>query len=675
MNLDLTSFAFGSALEQGTGTPSWGTSLGQSRPDYKFTYPGAEAIVVGMVYCSVPKEYVSLPLGRGGRTYNAAESNECQLASLFRKVYINDINIGRPFILVLTKELSASHSGRRSIKYSDKITYEDENEFLSNETFIKDAREILHLSKDACWFIYKFEIKNQDELHMYAVVVDEEDSVTYENSSIRRGEWLKLIENQENLNSGSKKDKSTSLIYSVKDLDLENLQVIYYGAPGTGKSFKVENEGTENDRIRTTFHPDSDYSTFVGCYKPQQDKDDPKRIVYKFEGQSFTKAYIEAWKRLICPQLGQSIKYTLVIEEINRGNCAQIFGDIFQLLDRNEKGFSRYGISPDEDLSSHLREKFENLKSEFDNAGFSTIADGTEMKLPPNLSILATMNTSDQSLFPIDSAFKRRWDWEYIPIQYKPKDEHGNTIANKIDIDGTIYDWGRFIKAVNDRIYSLTHSEDKQLGYFFVCPAKGEGITKQRFVSKVVFYLWSDIYKDYVGRNDSIFKFTEDGNEKNKVDHSFNSFFQDGEIKVSLVKSFIGQFEGVEDDGNDEDDESGSKRNQYLINGNGPFAGKELAFEAMKLYINNNPNKTPQEIVNEWNALGVSNSLVNNQTFVATTQFYRSKPVPCNGGSVWVTTYGWTFNPSPSCPTPTIPMLIQEINGEDWGINIEIIEQ
>ena len=452
-------------------------------------------------------------------------------------------------------------------------------------------------------------------------------------------------------------------------------QIIYYGAPGTGKSYKVENRPneTEDDRIRTTFHPDTDYSSFVGCYKPQQDKEDPKKIIYKFEGQCFAKAYVEAWKRLLeeTPR-----NYTLVIEEINRGNCAQIFGDIFQLLDRKDDGFSQYDIQPDEDLAAYLRDEFTGTTFPVQ---YAKIADGSKMVLPPNLSIIATMNTSDQSLFPIDSAFKRRWDWEYIPIQYKPKDEHGNTIANKIDIDGTIYDWGRFIKAVNDRIYSLTHSEDKQLGYFFVRPAKGEGITKHRFVSKVVFYLWSDIYKDYVGRNDSIFKFSEDGDEKNKVDHSFNSFFEDGEIKVSLVKDFIEQFKEVKEsaiviEDSDEDDESGSKRNQYRINGDGPFAGKDLAFEAMKLYVNNNPNKTPQEIVNDWNTMAISNSLVNNQTFVATTQFYRAKPVPYNGGTVWVTTYGWTFNPSPTCPTPTIPMLIQEIKEKDWGINIEIIE-
>lgn len=372
-------------------------------------------------------------------------------------------------------------------------------------------------------------------------------------------------------------ESQNNTFFHYKDIKCE--QIIYYGAPGTGKSFKVENrpDETEDDRIRTTFHPDTDYSSFVGCYKPQQDKDDPKKIIYKFEGQCFAKAYVEAWKRLLeeTPR-----NYTLVIEEINRGNCAQIFGDIFQLLDRKDDGFSQYDIQPDEDLAAYLRDEFTGTTFP---VKYAKIADGSKMVLPPNLSIIATMNTSDQSLFPIDSAFKRRWDWEYIPIQYKPKNEQGHTIANKIDIDGSIYDWGMFIKEVNDRIYNLTKSEDKQLGYFFVRPSKGENITMQRFVSKVIFYLWSDIYKDYAGRDNSIFKFSEDDDENNKKDHSFNSFFDNGVIQVNLVKKFIEQFVKTESIVNDI---------KLLINGkdakislNGTWGGRSVA-EALSLLTN-----------------------------------------------------------------------------------------
>ena len=462
-------------------------------------------------------------------------------------------------------------------------------------------------------------------------------------------------------------------LYDVTVMRTE--QIIYFGAPGTGKSFKVEHrEGeTEEDRIRTTFHPDTDYSSFVGCYKPMQDEDDPKKIVYKFEGQSFTKAYVEAWKRLVARKEGQNINYTLVIEEINRGNCAQIFGDIFQLLDRNEDGFSQYGIQPDEDLTTFLMEEFERkeIKDKLIEQGFGRIADGTEMKLPPNLSIIATMNTSDQSLFPIDSAFKRRWDWEYIPIKYEPKNAEGHTIANKIDIEGTIYDWGKFIKAVNKRIYDLTKSEDKELGYFFVRPAKGENITTQRFVSKVIFYLWSDIYKDYAGRDNSIFKFSEDGDEKNRIEHSFNSFFENGFIQVNLVKKFIEQFVVKESNTSIvEFKEDPNKYNPtYNINGEGDYSARKLPSEVMRLYVKAFSDKTPEQVVDEWLSLGVNVS-----HFVETVEQYeertdekdRVERIEWENGVVYVTTHGWVYSTNEQYKVSTILQFINAVNKRKW---------
>ena len=181
-------------------------------------------------------------------------------------------------------------------------------------------------------------------------------------------------------------------------------QKIYFGTPGSGKSWiiKQQYEQDESKVFRTTFHPDTDYASFVGCYKPVKDKEDEKKIVYEFVPQAFTDAYVAAWSDLEHP-------YYLIIEEINRGNCAQIFGDLFQLLDRNKDGYSEYPIKADHDLKDYLVEHLPE-----DNEG---IRDG-KLCLPPNLSIIASMNTSDQSLFPMDSAFKRRWSWEYVPIDY-----------------------------------------------------------------------------------------------------------------------------------------------------------------------------------------------------------------------------------------------------------------
>lgn len=313
------------------------------------------------------------------------------------------------------------------------------------------------------------------------------------------------------------------------------LQQIFFGAPGVGKSHHLKSVyKNEDDVIRITFHPETDYSSFVGCYKPQSEGNE---IVYKFQGQAFTEAYVKAWKRYVGDDERKDT--FLVIEEINRGNCAQIFGDIFQLLDRNDQGFSDYSIIPDKDLQTYLHDQFVNIADALGKIN-KDVSQGTVMVLPPNLHILATMNTSDQSLFPIDSAFKRRWDWVYMPIETTPPNTGGK---REIHTDKFAYDWGEFLTQVNKRIHSSTLSEDKQLGFWFVKPKGKDGIISvSDFVSKVVFFLWNDIYKDYVDDASSIFNFAEDGNpdSKEKTRHTFRDFipkFQ--EVNEYLVDAFI----------------------------------------------------------------------------------------------------------------------------------------
>lgn len=298
--------------------------------------------------------------------------------------------------------------------------------------------------------------------------------------------------------------------------ELSSLQIIYFGAPGTGKSHNINKTVNDYNSIRTTFHPDSDYSTFVGCYKPMKNPVN-NEITYEFVPQAFTTAYVKAWSNLDYP-------YYLVIEEINRGNCAQVFGDIFQLLDRNNTGYSSYKITPDMDLQQYLCEKFEKVDIDDED-----IKKGVKMQLPANLHILATMNTSDQSLFPIDSAFKRRWDWKYIPIDYTDKGHY-------ISCGEKQYMWVDFLEKVNVRIESVTQSEDKKMGGWFVKPIDKE-ITADKFVSKVVFYLWNDIFKDFAHNGNTIFK-----NEfKN-----FNSFFDyNGDVKESVLESFLDSLEVI----------------------------------------------------------------------------------------------------------------------------------
>lgn len=318
-----------------------------------------------------------------------------------------------------------------------------------------------------------------------------------------------------------------------------SLQQIFYGAPGTGKSHTINEETAGEDVIRTTFHPDTDYSTFVGAYKPTtleetvmtvigtkavpvENADGTLRteskIVYEFVAQAFLQAYVEAWKK-VAEAEGEPKKQYLVIEEINRGNCAQIFGDLFQLLDRNDSGFSDYPIQADSDMKRQLQKAFEGLeltnKETLNNLYKGRkIADGVMngdiLLLPNNLYIWATMNTSDQSLFPIDSAFKRRWDWTYMPIS----DAHKEWT---IELDGQHYDWWEFLTRINAKISSMTSSEDKKLGYFF-CKAEDNVISAQKFVGKVIFYLWNDVFKDYEF-GDAIF------NDKDGSKLSFDKFY------------------------------------------------------------------------------------------------------------------------------------------------------
>lgn len=451
-------------------------------------------------------------------------------------------------------------------------------------------------------------------------------------------------------------------VYNAAGGNTSTLQTIYFGSPGTGKSRQVKDslkDVPEGQIFRTTFHPDSDYASFVGCYKPMchsvaaqtckvldydelvaklkqtlgehssnltagfalfgfecresihdmeksgehtisklvedaykagstydttiragmQIKEEAalpesSRISYEFSPQVFTKAYCKAWKNPDKP-------IYLIIEEINRGNCAQIFGDLFQLLDRKD-GVSEYPIDADTDLRFYLEEELSNTE-DGETDGSEGIAGG-KLRLPSNFNIIATMNTSDQSLFPMDSAFKRRWEWKYIPTTApKGKDRQMElTIKNsietkdgrKINAGNYEYSWKDFLSNINARILNVTHSEDKQLGYWFVKADEVSGsISISTFVSKVVFYLWNDVFKD-VGAKDTN-PFTIKVNGKNEI-MSFNSFFEEnteGKVVESLgvLHTFLANVgltpepvlmeksETDGDSGNGNEDQSGSE--------------------------------------------------------------------------------------------------------------------
>ncbi|SEV82901.1 AAA domain (dynein-related subfamily) [Prevotella sp. khp7] len=402
------------------------------------------------------------------------------------------------------------------------------------------------------------------------------------------------------------------------------LQQIFYGAPGTGKSFEINRLTKNKEVIRTTFHPDSDYSTFVGAYKPTSvevpvrdvtgkviiengKQVTENRIVYEFVEQAFLQAYIKAWKAYAAAESGEPTEQFLVIEEINRGNCAQIFGDLFQLLDRNRFGFSDYPITADKDMKKQLAKAFngiivsdaESINGIYDRDVVNGVISGDILLLPNNLYIWATMNTSDQSLFPIDSAFKRRWDWKYVPI-CEGVNENGEKLGYKLKVVGKEYDWWTFLEKINHEIDEQTKSEDKKLGYFF-CKAHDGVIDAETFVSKVVFYLWNDVFKDQ-----DVASVFSDGDEE----LTFSKFYDTDALGKAVIKedkvevflknlgvpplAIDSTFEGVED----EAEGDGNNYDRYSFNGSDPKGKSELGLTIVSKYLKEHQNFTFQEIKN-----------------------------------------------------------------------------
>ena len=544
MKIDITSLCFGFKIEKenDSGTAAWATSIGQAPKDICYIdteRDGLGEIVYGMMYKS-HSDFENLKVRDVAGLEKKEEprgDRERMMFSVFEDVYVNNKKVEGIYTLSYEREDSTSHKNRLHICYAKYLTYKGH----SNKETLKKMAKVLGCSDDACWFVTDISIKKQSDLHFTAIVVNPTKSMIYADSKARKQAWETLVPEIDN---------------SIRDND--TLQQIYYGAPGTGKSHKIKDDADvkaadeKNLVFRTTFHPDSDYSTFVGAYKPTTTKkavrnvagdivkDTNKQevyedcITYSFIPQTFLQAYVAAWNN-------PDDKVFLVIEEINRGNCAQIFGDLFQLLDRDDEGASEYPIMADKDLAKYLNGNDEEGRPVLTNK--DGIKDG-KLRLPKNLHIWATMNTSDQSLFPIDSAFKRRWEWKYIKIK-EGRDENGNKldwkVNVKIDDAGEQLSWWAFIQKINEIIASMTSSADKQLGYFFCC-AKDGVIDEETFVSKVIFYLWNDVFKDYGFEDASLFRYKEtiDGKETEK-DLTFPDFYdEDGEkVNTERLTDFV----------------------------------------------------------------------------------------------------------------------------------------
>lgn len=568
--------------------------------------------------------------------------------------------------------------------------------FLKNEVKLGDSS----YSK-ACIQMFGVELNNTDKVRVYLnnftdlIISDDVMSVNQHLSDCSMPEIYPeiTIESAEeffnyfSIEFIDSVEESSSIEYS--------LQQIFYGAPGTGKSHTINKETKDEDIIRTTFHPDTDYSTFVGAYKPTTKEVDLRdlsghkvvedgevvkedRIVYEFVAQSFLQAYISAWKKYADANEDGPQKQYLVIEEINRGNCAQIFGDLFQLLDRNDYGFSDYPIKADADMKRQLQKAFAGLviaQKDKINAMYegkdivSQVLNGDILLLPNNLYIWATMNTSDQSLFPIDSAFKRRWDWTYMPISNAEKDWI-------IEVDGSKYDWWQFLEKINEKIGSTTNFEDKKLGYFF-CKAQDGVISAKTFVGKVIFYLWNDVFKDYEF-GDAIFN-DEDGS-KLSFDKFYTSEGKNSKVVEEKVALFLKNLRlipieiskeesEIEDEDGNTPESNSRNYDKFTVNDGAECAKNKLAIECIKEYIKLNPDITAQEVYEKWTSLGsiVPHFIETKEQFDSRTDnSKRSDAVDCYGIPIYVARNGYGSNGKAD-------ILMKLVNEKNWGITIKKI--
>lgn len=249
--------------------------------------------------------------------------------------------------------------------------------------------------------------------------------------------------------------------------------VIYYGAPGTGKSYAVDKLVVERYAVRTVFHADTQNSDFVGCLKPRMQGND---IRYEFRPGPFTSAIVNA-------ALTPDSQHWLVIEEINRASAAAVFGEIFQLLDRNAStGSSAYSVSlADNDMLEYIQ------------AAAPTALVNGKLKLPGNLSLLATMNSSDQAVMPLDTAFKRRWKFKYIPLNFTNCAQGQLSISDSEGVKGSI-SWGEFARGVNQILSNNGIPEDRHLGPFFLTQAELKD-SIEALTGKLFMYLWDDVLR------------------------------------------------------------------------------------------------------------------------------------------------------------------------------------
>lgn len=454
MKLDFATLAFGYKVQSGGNTPNWATALGQGAGHKINNTPEIDEIIKGMLYSGVPVAYTKTKIGKGGNMVSGATPNTpISLAAVFNRVFVNDTIIanGR-FVLLITKDQTGAHAGRFKLKYSPSNTYDDGTNTFDNQIFFDQVKAQLGLADNACWFVSDINIRNQNELIFKTYIVEKNGPVTYADGHSLHEAWSVAAPFLAPYKGGDDKELKTG----------EN--IILYGVPGCGKSHKIKTEYCDNENVmeRVVFHPDYTYSDFVGQILPENING---HISYPFVPGPFTRILRKAVD-------DPNYNYYLIIEELNRGNAPAIFGEVFQLLDRID-GVSEYGIN-NADIA----------RAVYDNPRHP-------VRLPKNLFILATMNTADQNVFTLDTAFKRRWRMVSVT-----SDMSKCSLANTA-IGDTGVTWNAFLDTVNPMIIECGEgnigSEDKRIGAYFV--QLFELQKRDYFAEKVLMYLWNDAFK------------------------------------------------------------------------------------------------------------------------------------------------------------------------------------
>lgn len=394
--------------------------------------------------------------------------------------FLNDMQIGD---YVIFAENSVFHIGRVESDY-----YYDNTDNPEQSADYKNNRTVRWLKKNISRNILSSNLHKSLMTAMSIFSLNDYKSAV---SDLLRGTYVKDEDRTE------LEEETMELVFNTSIETKYERNRIVFGAPGTGKGHKLKEDceemvnNTDGSFERVTFHPEYSYSQFVGTYKPVMG-DDGETIKYSYVPGPFMRMYVEALKsgRTDSPQ-----PHLLLIEEINRAKVAAVFGDVFQLLDRDDDGVSEYEIQASEDIRKYLAKELGGSPDSY-----------KRIRIPNNMFIWATMNSADQGVFPMDTAFKRRWNFEYLGIDENEEKIKG---IGKIMLAGTDepIEWNRLRKAINAKMSSSDFkiNEDKLMGPFFLSKKviasdeNGMIIDVDKFIdafkSKVIMYLYEDAVK------------------------------------------------------------------------------------------------------------------------------------------------------------------------------------